>query len=42
VNMGMKNPDGTICYVIDMSKDIRSRIGRKPGDCVKFTVRERK
>ncbi|AFK05877.1 protein of unknown function (DUF1905) [Mesotoga prima MesG1.Ag.4.2] len=41
VNMGMKNPDGTICYVIGIRKDIRSRIGKKPGDSVKVTVRER-
>jgi len=39
--MGTKNSEDTICYVIDMRKDIRSRIGKKPGDCVKFTVRER-
>jgi len=39
--MGTKNSEDAICYVIDMRKDIRSRIGTKPGDSVKVTVREK-
>lgn len=41
VNMGVKNDDGSICYIIGVRKDIRSRIGKQPGDRVLVTVRER-
>ena len=41
VNMGVKNPDGSICYIIGIRKDIRAKIGRQPGDTVKVTFRER-
>ncbi len=41
VNMGVKNADGSVCYIIGVRKDIRSRIGKQPGDKVLVTVRER-
>jgi len=41
VNMGVKNPDGSVCYIIVIRKDIRARIGKQPGDTVRVTVRER-
>lgn len=41
VNMGVKNSDGSICYIIGVRKDIRFRIGKEPGDKVLVTVRER-
>lgn len=41
VNMGVKNEDGSICYIIGIRKDIRSTIGKQPGDCVRVTVRKR-
>lgn len=41
VNMGVKNADGSVCYIIGVRKDIRSRIGKQPGDRVLVTVRER-
>ena len=41
VNMGVRDADGNICYVIGVRKDIRSRIGKQPGDRVLVTVRER-
>lgn len=41
VNMGLKNPDGSICYIIGVRKDIRSRIGKQPGDSIHVTVMER-
>lgn len=41
VNMGIKNPDGSICYIIGVKKDIRAKIGKQPGDRVRVTVRER-
>lgn len=41
VNMGVKNEDGSICYIIGVKKEIRARIGKQPGDRVRVTVRER-
>ena len=41
VNMGVKNPDGSICYIIGIRKDIRARIGKQPGDTVRVTIQER-
>ncbi|HCC35869.1 MAG TPA: DUF1905 domain-containing protein [Ruminococcaceae bacterium] len=41
VNMGVKNPDGSICYIIGIKKDIRTKIGKQPGDNVRVTIRER-
>ena len=35
VNMGVKNPDGSVCYIIGIRKDIRAKIGKQPGDTVK-------
>ena len=40
VNMGVKIEDGSVCYIIGVRKDIRSRIGKQPGDSVRVTVRE--
>lgn len=42
VNMGVKNADGSVCYIIGVRKDIRSRIEKRPGDRILVTVRERK
>ena len=41
VNMGVKNPDGYICYIIGIRKDIRSKINKQPGDTVLVTLKER-
>ena len=41
VNMGVKNPDGSVCYVIGILKDIRAKIGKQPGDSVRVTIKER-
>ena len=41
VNMGAKNDDGSVCYIIGVRKDIRARIGKQPGDKVSVTVWER-
>ncbi|MCI8668545.1 MAG: DUF1905 domain-containing protein [Lachnospiraceae bacterium] len=40
VNMGVKNEDGSVCYIIGIRKDIRSKIGKQPGDTVCVTVTE--
>ena len=41
VNMGLKNNDGTICYIIGIRKDIREKIGKTFGDKIIVTIRER-
>ncbi len=41
VNMGIKNADGSVCYIIGLRKDIRAKIGKQPGDSVKVTIMER-
>ena len=41
VNMGVKNPDGSICYIIGIRKDIRAKIKKQPGDTIKVTIKER-
>jgi len=38
VNMGVKNPDGSVCYIIGIRKDIRAKIGKQPGDTVNVTI----
>ncbi len=40
-NMGVKNPDGSICYIIGMLKSIREQLGKSEGDEVEVTVCER-
>lgn len=40
VNMGIKNEDGSVCYIIGLRKDIRAKIGKQPGDTVAVTIRE--
>ena len=39
VNMGVKNEDGSVCYIIGVLKDIRAKIGKNPGDTIKVAVR---
>lgn len=41
VNMGIRNTDGSICYIIGLRKDIREKIKKNPGDLVKVTISER-
>ena len=39
VNMGVKNPDGSICYIIGVLKSIRRTIGKKDGDTIHVLIR---
>ena len=39
VNMGVKNDDGSICYIIGIRKDIRAKIGKQPGDNISVTIK---
>lgn len=38
VNMGVKNGDGSICYIIGVRKDIQKKIGKGAGDAIHFTL----
>ena len=40
VNMGLKNEDGSVCYIRGIRKDIRQKIHKQPGDRVFVTVRQ--
>jgi len=39
VNMGVKNTDGSICYIIGIRKDIRAKIGKQAGDAIRVTFK---
>jgi hypothetical protein len=39
VNMGVKDADGRICYIIGITKAIRKRIGKTFGEQVEVTLR---
>lgn len=41
VNMGAKNADDSVRYIIGILKSIRAQIGKQPGDSVRVTVQER-
>ncbi len=41
VNMGLKNPDGSVCYVIGVLKAIRSALGKGDGDAVHVRIAPR-
>ena len=34
VNMGVKNEDGSVCYVIGVLKAIRTKLGKSDGDII--------
>lgn len=38
VNMGVKNEDGSVCYILGMLKDIRRQLNKQPGDMVHVTI----
>ncbi|MDR0497618.1 MAG: DUF1905 domain-containing protein [Treponema sp.] len=42
VNMGVKNEDGSVRYIIGLLKSIRQKINKQPGDTVnvKITVKD--
>lgn len=41
VNMGLKNEDGSVCYIIGITKAIRTKINKGDGDVVHVLIRER-
>jgi|GEM_PF-1041424 len=38
VNMGIKNADGSVCYILGIRKDIRAKIGKQVGDMVEVNI----
>ena len=42
VNMGVKNDDGSVCYIIGIRKDIRKKIKKQAGDTVAVTIQRRR
>lgn len=41
VNMGVKDEQGNICYIIGVLKSIRRRLGKSEGDTVHVTLSKR-
>lgn len=41
VNMGLKNADGSVCYVIGVLKAIRKALNKGDGDAVHVTIEAR-
>lgn len=41
VNMGVKNEEGELCYIIGIPKKICQKIGREAGDTVEVVIRPR-
>ena len=41
VNMGVKDKNGEICYVIGVLKAIRKKLGKKDGDTIHVVIMER-
>ena len=40
VNMGLKNDDGSVCYIIGVPKAIRIMFGKHDGDTVHVVIEE--
>ena len=38
VNMGLKNEDGTVCYIIGVLKSIRKKLGKSDGDTLRVVI----
>ena len=41
VNMGLKNDNGSICYIIGITKNIRQKANKQAGDTIKVKICER-
>lgn len=41
VNMGVKDADGNVCYIIGITKAIRQKIGKTFGDSVEVEITPR-
>ena len=38
VNMGVRNPDGSVCYILGVLKAIRTKLGKKDGDTIHVVI----
>ena len=38
VNMGVRNADGSVCYVLGVLKAIRQQLGKADGETIRVTV----
>ena len=38
VNMGVKNPDGSVCYIIGVLKTIRKALNKRGGDTIHVVI----
>ena len=38
VNMGVRTPDGSVCYIIGVLKAIRNKLGKRAGECVHVII----
>lgn len=41
VNMGVKDENGNVCYIIGLLKSIRKQLNKKDGDSIHVVIRER-
>ena len=41
VNMGVKNPDGSVCYIIGVLKAIRNKLNKHDGDTIHVVIEEK-
>ena len=41
VNMGMKNEDGSVCYILGILKEIRKKLNKQAGDSIMVKITER-
>lgn len=41
VNMGVKNLDGTVCYIIGLLKEVRKKINKEAGDKISVKISSR-
>ena len=41
VNMGVKNPDGSVCYIIGVLKAIRSKLKKHDGNTIHVVIEEK-
>ena len=41
VNMGVKNPDGSVCYIIGVLKAIRAKLKKHEGDIIHVVIEAR-
>jgi hypothetical protein len=41
VNMGLKHPDGSVCYILGVLKAIRTALGKGEGDTIHVIITER-